>query len=114
MFLSCEELVEGHPQEDRDVTILKFPSIKYAFLSFLGSIPTKLNNITWGFPGEISNLHSLAHSSIACDIICMILIISSIFVPDFQIALLSANCERSTLCLISRASCFCLRECPDK
>ena len=82
------------------------------YSSSLGSIPNALNNLTWVFPGEIRNLHSLAHSSIACNVICIILTSSSIVVPVFQIVLSSAICERSTLCYISTASTFCLRESP--
>ena len=66
--------------------------------------------MTWVFPGEINNPHSLAHSSIASSMICTILISSSTFVHSFQTAFSSANCERSTLYLISRVSSFCLRE----
>ena len=76
----------------------------------MGSIPKELKSTTWVFPGEIRNPHSLAHSSIACNMICIILIISSVFFPDFQIALSSANCDKSTPCLESRASNFCLSE----
>ena len=73
------------------------------------SIPKELKSTTWVFPGEIRNPHSLADYSIAC-IICIILIFSSVFFLDFQTALSSANCGRSTTCLISRASNFCLSE----
>ena len=66
--------------------------------------------MTWVFPGEINNPHSLAHSSIASSMICTILISSSTVVHSFQTALSFANCERSTLYLISRVSSFCLRE----
>ena len=81
-------------------------------MSVLGSIPKELKSTTWVFPGEIRKPHSMAHSSIASKIICMILIISSTFFPDFQTALSSANCERSTPYLISRLCNFCLSESP--
>ena len=83
--------------------------LSFIFGSDLGSIPKELKSTTWVFPGEIRNPHSLAHSSIACNIICIILVISSVFFPDFQTALSSANCDRSTPFLISRASNFCFK-----
>ena len=86
--------------------------LSLSFLSDLGSILKELNSTTWVFPGEIRKPHSKAHSSIASKIICIILIISSTFFPDFQTALSSANCDRSTPYLISRLCRFCLSESP--
>ena len=54
----------------------------------------------------------MAHSSIASKIICIILIISLTFFHDFQTALSSANCDRSTPYLISRLCSFCLSNSP--
>ena len=86
--------------------------LSLVFLSDSGSILKELNSTTWVLPGEIRKPHSMAHSSIASKIICIILIISSTFFPDFQTALSSANCDRSTPYLISRLCSFCLSESP--